>query len=77
MNRLKLILNAIDEIYKAHNTPRPVNYGGGVWDYDEEISIYIDSLIKGEEMADYPKLTAQEWKFIHQRISHHRKNIKC
>lgn len=76
MDRLKIILNAIDDIYKAHDTPRPSFYGGGKWDFDEEISIYIDSLIKGEEMSDY-KLTAQEWRFINLRISHYRKNLKC
>lgn len=77
MNRLQLIFNSIDEMWKYHDTPKLVFYGGGLWDFDEEISIYIDSIIKGEEMSDIPPLTAGEWRLINQKISSYRKRLKC
>ena len=40
MDRIEITYQAIDQMIKVHNTPRPVQFGGGLWNAEEEFEIY-------------------------------------
>ena len=39
-DRIEQTYQAIDEIIKCHNTPRPDRFGGGMWNAKEEFTLY-------------------------------------
>jgi hypothetical protein len=49
-DKIETIYNAIDEIILAHGKPRKEEFGGGVWDAQEEFKIYKKQI--GERVTD-------------------------
>jgi len=44
LKRMILTYEAIDEMFRNHGMPRPDFYGGGVWDRDEELAVYVEQV---------------------------------
>jgi hypothetical protein len=73
MDRIEEIYNAIDEIVKSHGKPRPAAYGGGKWDFDEEIRVWIKQVTEGEAQIafndpSFKPLTNLQWGLIRKYI---------
>lgn len=46
MNRIQKTSKAITEMVEAHGTPKPEEFGGGIWDMEEEFKIYKEQVGK-------------------------------
>jgi len=46
-DKFETIYSAIDEIILAHGKPRKTEFGGGVWDAQEEFKIYKKQIKEG------------------------------
>ena len=40
MDRIEQTYKAIDEMIECHGNPKPEQFGGGLWDAEEEFEIY-------------------------------------
>jgi hypothetical protein len=75
MDRIETIYRAIDQMAKVHNTPRPERFGGGVWNFDEEIEIWKKQIIEGQKKYGMTPLTPLQWRVIDSYIEIRRKEI--
>jgi hypothetical protein len=64
MDRIETIYQAIDQMFKVHNTSRPEEFGGGLWDFNEEIELWKKQII-GHEVNP---LTPLQWTMINLYI---------
>lgn len=55
-DRIEMTYQAIDEMIKAHNTPKPEKFGGGLWNAEEEFEIYK------KQVGD--RYTSLQWSII-------------
>jgi len=68
VSRIETIYSAINKMARAHGTPRPDKFGGGTWDFDEEIEIWKRQIIGNEEKLGYVPLTSLQWSIIDSYI---------
>lgn len=67
-DRIKIIYEAIDEMANAHGIDRPNKFGGGIWNFDEEIEIWKKQILGNENIP----LTKQQWTVINSYIKLYR-----
>jgi hypothetical protein len=65
MDRIEIIYKAIDQMFEVHDTPRPEEFGGGVWDVAEEIPLWKKQIIDNETNP----LTLLQWSMINLYIN--------
>ena len=75
MDRIEIIYNAIDQMGVAHGTSRPPKFGGGIWDFDEEIALWKKDVIEKEKIFGRDPLTLLQWETIDLYIAEKRKNL--
>lgn len=75
-DRIKTIYEAIDQMAAVHGTPRPKHFGGGTWNFDEEIKIWKKQIIGQEAERGYEPLTPLQWHIINTYIVLKRKELK-
>lgn len=71
-DRIETIYQAIDQMARAHGTGRPIMFGGGIWNFDEEIEIWKRQIIGFEKNP----LTPLQWTIINAYIETKRKELK-
>jgi len=75
MDRIKTIYGAIDKMARAHGTPKPDKFGGGTWDFNEEIKIWKKQIIGQEERHGYIPLSTLQWGMINLYIESERNKL--
>ena len=75
MDRIGTIYYAIDEMFRAHGQPKPKQFGGGIWNYKEELNIWKKQVIEGELRANIKPLTPLQWKIINKYIEQKEKEV--
>jgi hypothetical protein len=76
MDRIETIYHAIDQMKSVHGKPRPAEFGGGKWDFNEEIKIWKDGVIKKQKLYGESSLTPLQWSMIDSYINIQRKDLK-
>jgi hypothetical protein len=76
MERIEIIYNAIDQMAEFHGKPRPERFGGGKWDFNEEIKAWKEQIKKGEKLYGREPLAPLQWKIIDNYISIKKKKLK-
>ena len=81
LNRLETVFKAIDQMAAAHGKVRPKQFGGGKWDFNEEIELWKCQVKKGEiNMAvknfEFVPMNENEWSMVDAYIISRRKAIK-
>lgn len=72
MDKVERVYEAIDQIALAHGTSRPEKFGGGNWDFDEEIKIWKKQIIGHETIP----LTSLQWAIIDSYIKSKKEELK-
>jgi hypothetical protein len=68
MDRIETIYGALTEMARVHGSIRPERFGGGLWNFDEEVKIWRGQIIGHEEENGYEPLTPLQWSIISRYI---------
>ena len=75
-DRIAIIYNAIDEMAQVHGSPRPDKFGGGIWNFSEEIKIWKEQVNEREKLSGRTPLTSLQWVVIDTYIDLKRQGLK-
>lgn len=74
-DKIEIIYESINEMVKVHGTERPERFGGGRWNFNEEIKIWKRQIKDAEKEGRAKPLSELKWIIIDNYISIKRDEI--